>query len=418
MSRLLRSTLLMVAAVMSTACVHAIPNDGKTVVTDPTLSPVLDRIAAEGLDEKIYPGAVLIVGQPGRILHAKAYGKRTYAADAPAMTLDTIFDMASVSKVAGTSTESWVLLQDGKIKLEDPVSKYIPGFEANGKDTVTIKDLMTHTSGLKAYENNALVEKERLPEESHADALVRHYAALKPSYEPRSKYLYSCLNFQTMARVNETASGQRMQEFLQAHVWTPMGMKDTGYVLSDEQKTRIAPTHKIKGGAFSTTEIHDPLANYHSVDADHCPGNAGLFSTAPDMARFCEMVLRGGKFEGKQIISSEILAKATVSQTPPGVEEKRGLGWDIYEQPPYMTELNKEPADLVIGHTGYTGTLLWLDKHSKTYFVFLTNRTLLPGVAPKEEEQDVSPLRKKIADAVLHSLPEYSKVFAAAKTAE
>lgn len=370
----------------------------------------LDDIMTSGIASGIYPGGVLVVGKGDQILWAKAYGRHTYEKNAPRMRLDTIFDMASVSKVAGTTQATFVNLEDSKLSLDDKVAEHIPGFEANGKGDVTIIDLMTHVSGLKPYENKDRVEEKRKPGESHANALIRTYANLELNYPPRSKSRYSCLNFQTLARVNENASGERMEDLLIGRVYGPMGMKDTRYTLTGEQKRRAAPTIRRKTGELNRGETHDPLANYHG-SIEHCPGNAGLFSTAPDLTRFCRMVLNEGEFEGKQIFKPEILRMATRRQTPMEIHSVRGLGFQIHGSAPWSTDLNNTPETLIVAHYGYTGTKFWIDKRSGAYFVYLTNRTFPYKEGDTDQAPRDSGILKKICDTVLRSLPEYREYF-------
>ncbi|MBX7246762.1 MAG: beta-lactamase family protein [Candidatus Sumerlaeaceae bacterium] len=406
MSSIYRILLCCTAVALMATASKAAP---KTAKYD--LGARLDEILTSGVESKVYPGAVLIVGQPGKTLYAKAFGHFTYDTTAPAMQMDTMFDLASVSKVAGTATAAMLLIDDRKLSIDDLVTSRIPGFGANGKDKVTVKDLLTHVSGLKAYENKDKVEKSRQPNESHSDALIRDYSELKLSYEPRTSSTYSCLNLQTMARVNETILADRQDKLLKQRVYGPLGMKDTGYVLTPEQKKRCAPTVLKPDGTLLQGEIHDPLANYHGVE-DHCPGNAGLFSTAPDLAKLCEMYINGGKFGKKQIIKAETVRMMTQNQMPAAIKDKRGLGWDIYTSKPYVTDLNKTPETTVVGHTGYTGTLLWLDKNSKTYVVLLTNRTYPDDASKKKGQLDISTVRKMVCDAVLRAQPMYKSYYA------
>ncbi len=380
----------------------------KTTVT-PGLS-ALDDIVTSGIQSGIYPGAVLVVGKGDEILWAKAYGHHTYDKNSPPMKIDTIFDLASVSKVIGTTQATFVNIEDGKLSLDDKVAKFIPGFEANGKGDVTIKDLMTHVSGLKPYENRDKVEKERKEGESHADALIRHYANLELNYKPRTTSKYSCLNFQTLARVNENVSGVRQEDLLIRRVYGPMGMKDTRYVLSKEQKKRAAPTIRRKDGTLNRGEVHDPLANYHG-SIEHCPGNAGLFSTAPDMARFCQMVLNEGHYMDQQIFQPEIIRMATRRQTPQDIDSVRGLGFQIHESAPWSTGLNNTPETHIVSHYGFTGTRFWIDKRSKTYFVFLANRTFPFKAGETDQAPNDSRIHRKICDIILRSLPEYTDYF-------
>lgn len=367
----------------------------------------LDKLATEGIEQQVYPGAYLVVGQPGNLIWSKPYGTFTYEEDAASIDGTSLFDLASVSKVVGTTSAALLLLDDGTIALDDLVSKHIPGFEQGGKETVTVKDLMTHTSGLKAYDTWSIVEKGRERGETRADALIRRYASLEVSYEPRTKYTYSCLNFQTLARVVENASGERMEDLLRERVFGPLGMEDTTYILSGEQTNRAVPTQKAADGSTIVAVVHDPLAKYHGSEM-HCPGNAGLFSSGPDIAKYCEMIANGGELNGNRIFSEEILALATSTMSPEEVNENRGLGWDVYESQPYLTDLNKTPETSVIGHTGYTGTMIWIDKNTKTYMVFLTNRSY-PDDGNKSE---ISSIRRRLADTILRNLPEYQEYFA------
>ena len=371
---------------------------------------VLDDLVEAGLGDETYPGAVLIVGQPSRIIWAKAYGNKTYDEDAESMTLESIFDLASVTKVLGTTSAALALMEDDKLSPDDLVAEYIPGFGTAGKETVTIRDLMTHTSGLKAYENKNRVEKERPEGTLQSDALINHYAALKVSYEPRTDYRYSCLNFQTTARVTENIAGMRMEDYLKERVYGPLDMRNTVYSLSEEQKKRVVPTLKRSDGTVLISEVHDPLANYHGVK-DHCPGNAGLFAPATDVARYCEMIARDGDYYGREIYKPATIAMATKDQTPEGVDNKRGLGWGIYESAPYCTDLNNTPETYVIGHTGYTGTMIWIDKRTDTYMVFFTNRVYPDDKSQPEHKLSISDVRRNLADAILRHLPEYQDSF-------
>ncbi len=370
----------------------------------------LDEIMQKGIAEGRYPGGVLLIGQRGKVLWHKAYGRFTYAADSPEMKLDTVFDLASCSKVCGATPAAMLLLGDGKIALDDPVAKYLPGFEAKGKGRVTLKDLLTHVSGLKAYETWSVVEKKRKPEETHAQALARHYASLPLSYEPRSKVLYSCLNLQVMAHVVQAVAGVSTEELMRKRVWGPLGMLDTTYRPTADQRARCAPVGVREDGSLIQGEVHDPLANYHGADT-LCPGNAGLYSTAADLSRYAQLVLNGGTYARKRILKPETVRAMSTIQTPEGVTTLRSIGWAVYEPTGmFATPLNAEPGSYVIGHTGYTGTWLWLDTRTKTYVVFLTNRVYPSPATKGGEGEAVEPMREAIAQKVLHYLPAYRAV--------
>lgn len=372
--------------------------------TSGSLDSQLDALVQKGLEKKCYPGAVLIVGSQGKTLFSKTYGHYTYDPDAKPMTLDTLFDMASVSKVVGTSTAAMKLLELKKLALDDKVAKYIPEFASGGKEDDRLRDLLTHVSGLRAYTNTTAPEAMRKPGESHADAMIRHIANLPASYPPRSKVVYSCLNMQTQARVNETVLGGRMDDFLKKEIYGPLGMKDTAYRLTADQKARCAPTQESTSGPI-VARVHDPIAAYHDIDV-HCPGNAGLFSTAPDLAKYCEMILAEGKAGKKQVFKPETIRLMTSVATPAGINDTRALGWDVFTSAPYCTPKNQTDATRCIGHTGYTGTMIWLDKLSKTYMVFLTNRTW-PDDSNASSKGTIQ-TRKELINAIIHSRPEYA----------
>ncbi len=369
----------------------------------------LDAIVERGIEEEVFPGAVLVVGKPGEILWAQAYGRKTYEEDADPVRLDSVFDLASVTKVAATSAMAWKLLAEGQLSLDDRVSDYHPGFRSGGKEEVTVRDLLTHTSGLRGYPNRNRVDEQRQEGQTHAEALVSYYTGLELAYPLRTAFNYGCVNFIPMAHVNQTVAGQSAEEYLRDHIYGPLGMNDTTFRPSEEQVARAMPALRRDDDSLLTGEAHDPLANYHGAE-ERCPGNAGLFSTGPDLARFCEMILNNGRGGGQQIIDEEIVRLAATNLSPEGVETPRGLGWGIYTSPPWATEKNQEDGHRVIGHTGYTGTLIWLDQHSQTYFVLLTNR-VYPDDSPPEG-LSINGVRRQVAEAVLRAQPEYAGIFA------
>lgn len=366
----------------------------------------IDAAIQSGIDEQLYPGATLILGTDSEILYQKAYGHQTFAEDSAPTTIDSIFDMASVSKVEGTAAMSWLLLQEGKMHLDDHVTKYIPEFSQGDKESVTIRNLLTHTSGLKAYENYRLAEAKRTENETQADALILHYASLSKSYETGERCTYSCLNFQTMARVNENASGMRQEDFLIKNVYQPLGMMSTKYNMTEAELARVSPSHKHADGTDARQEIHDPLARYHGAK-EHSPGNAGLYSTAPDLAIFCQMILN----DGAGVYTPETIKEISKIQTPFNIEEKKGLGLDIYESSPYVTDQNYVPDHYVLGHSGYTGTLFLIDQNTEVFMVLLTNRTYPAQEGAVDQTPSVTPVRKAVWDQFLRMQPEYQEFY-------
>ncbi len=368
----------------------------------------IDAIIAEAISKGDAPGAVVIIGKDNKIIWEKAYGNRRIRPFAEPMTPDTIFDLASCSKVLGTSAMAMLLIQDGKLRLEDKVSKYIPEFAANGKDDVTVWNLMTHTSGLAAYCSWQEADKLR-GDKSTSDALIHYIASLKKTYPTGDFYLYSCLNYLTLARVNETVAGESMHSFLQARIWEPLGITGAGYILTPEQIARTAPTSK----GDSTTGVgivHDPLANYHRATAEHCPGNAGLFMDSHAMAVMAQLVLNRGMYNNIRIYQPDIVSLWTRphitlpqydSKKPgnKGETNRRALGWINYLDPPYVTP--KAPDGSFLGHTGWTGTYIWVDQHSGTFLIFNTN-TVHPDGDPK-----IHSYRGRITTVLRESIIQY-----------
>jgi len=360
----------------------------------------LDAIVQRGLDEQRYPGAVLLVGRGSRTLYARTFGRHTYDADSPTMRMDTLFDMASVSKVAGGTPAALLLVEDAKLGLDDPVAHHLFGFGVKGKEDVRVRDLLTHVSGLKAYESFTTVEKSRRTGESHADALYRHYASLPLAYPPRTKMVYSCLNLQTMAGIVQKVAGEPLEEMLRRRVWKHLGMKDTTYRPSARQTARCAPTGVAADGKPIRGSVHDPLANYHGSDT-FCPGNAGLYSTAPDLARYAQMILGDGMRRGKRVFQPDTIRLMTTVHTPEGVTPPRSIGWGVYAEPPHVGPIQKDPTRRTIGHTGYTGTWLWLDPQTGTYIVFLTNRVFPSPATKGGEGASIDRIRADIARTVV-----------------
>lgn len=363
----------------------------------------VDTLIMRDIEEGKMPGAVLIVGRNGQIVKRQVYGHLQLVPKKQAMPVEAIFDLASISKVVGTATATMLLIEDGKLRLDDPVARYLPDFAQQDKGDVTIFYLLTHSSGLKPYASVDKIKEERREGESRADALIRHVCQLPKAYETGKEYKYSCLNFLTLARVNETAAGESQNELLQRRVYGPLGMKDTGYILTEQQKQRTAPTIEVSG-TFLQGQVHDPLANYYG-SGEHCPGNAGLYSSAPDLAIYLQMILNRGAYNGTRVFKAETIDLMTQIHSPPGVSFRRGLGWGIYWDSPYASELNHTPEHYILGHLGYTGTYIWLDKGTKAFMVFLTNR-----VHPEEKQTVKEWLRQvlyDVVDTVRHSIHEY-----------
>ena len=367
----------------------------------------IDAIVEQAISKHVTPSACVVIGTADKILFAKAYGHLTYDESSPPATLDTIYDMASCSKAVGTTSAAVLLMQDGKLSLDDKVSKYLPDWNTDDKRDITIRNLMAHTSGLPAYTNAEKVEEGRRPGESKPDALIRAIANLPLAYKTNEGFVYACLNFITLARVNEEVAGVSQETFLRRRLFGPLGMRNTGYYLSEKKRAQAAPT--VGGDHFRQGIVHDPLANYYETGY-HCSGNAGLFTTANDLIPFCRMILSNGRWGGRQIFTPETIDLFATNQVPEKVDEIHGVGWGINVSPPGATPLNKGPKNACISHNGYTGTYIHMDRLAGTFLIVLTNR-----VFPDDSTSDYS-IRRGILWIMLESDPHYKGIVESLRT--
>ncbi len=365
-------------------------------VIDAEAAKQIDRVVNEAIAERKAPSCCVIIGTGGTTLFAKAYGRFTYDLDSPAATLDSRYDLASCSKPTGTGTALAVLIQNDKIKLDDPVSKYLPSWNRDDKCNITVRNLATHTTGLPAYTSVDRAEKGKKSGESNADALIHCIASLPLQYETNKGYKYSCLNFLTLARVNEEAGGLSQEALLRENIWEPLGMKNTGYYFSDADKKLCVPTLVKRQG-----DVHDPLAYYYR-DKYHCPGNAGLFSSANDLSLLCRMIINDGKFGSRQILRPDVVEMFFANQAK-GVDDYAwGLGWGISDNKRYPAPVVRTSKTAAISHSGYTGTYIELDRYAGTYTIILTNR-----VYPNDNT-NITSIRVGVRKVVLDTDPLYA----------
>ncbi len=341
----------------------------------------LDAVLKDAVKNGNAPGAVLVVGHNGAIVYQKAYGNRTAGQNPEPMTTDTVFDLASLTKVIATTTCVMRLEQLGQIKLNDPVAKYIPDFGQNGKQDVTIRMLLTHYSGLPA--DIDLKEAWNGADEGYSRA-----NAAKLINAPGSTFLYSDVGFVVLGELVQRVGGMPLDQYAQAYVFGPLGMTSTRFNPPTSWGPRIAPTQRDEHtGQMVRGTVHDPTAHQMGGVA----GDAGVFSTAEDVAKFAQALLNGGA----PILSSLIVEKMTTPQQPSNMPNVRGLGWDI-DSPFSSTRGELLPVGS-FGHTGFTGTSLWIDPTTNTYLILLTNSTLL-------KDGNVIGLRTEIATAVAAAL--------------
>ncbi len=351
----------------------------------------LDEVLAQALERGDFPGAVLLVTRQGKIVWRKAYGRSQLVPEPAPMKPDLIFDLASLTKPIATATSIMILVEQGRIRLWDRITNFIPEFvpylEEKGVpgEEVRLFHLLTHTSGLPPYTNPKEVAA-KYGEPCPTEVLVRHIAGIRKENRPGEKFVYSCLNYITLAQVVKIVSGQDLAEFSRQNIFKPLGMNSTFFNPPEELRARCVPTEVVNGQPLRGV-VHDPLARLQGGIS----GNAGLFSTADDLAVFAQMMLNRGEFRGARILSP--LAVERMTEIFPHLKfAGRGFGWDLNSD--YATVRGDLFGWSSYGHSGYTGTSIWIDPETATSVIFLTNR-----VHPDDRGEIIS-MRSKIANVV------------------
>ena len=340
---------------------------------------VIDSIVKDAIQSGQIPGAVVLISHDGQIVYRKAFGHRALEPHKEAMTLDTIFDLASLTKVVATTTAVMQLVEEGKIRVNDPVAKYLPEFAQNDKQDITIRELLTHFSGLS--EDLDLTQHW----EGRDTALKMAYAET-PIFPPGSKFLYSDINFILLGAIVEEFSGTTLDQYCEKNVFKPLKMAHTRFLPPAAWRPKIAPTQYDENNKMLRGVVHDPTARRMGGVAGH----AGLFSTADDLSKFAQALLAGSS-----VLPPLVVEKMTTPQQPPWATVLRGFGWDI------DSHFSTNRGDLLpvgsFGHTGFTGTSLWVDPTTRTYIIILTN-----AVHPRGG--NAIALRSKIATATAAAL--------------
>ncbi|MBZ5598014.1 MAG: DUF1343 domain-containing protein [Acidobacteriia bacterium] len=342
---------------------------------------VLDSIVQEAIHDGQIPGAVVLVWHNGQVIYDKAFGNRALEPRREPMTLDTVFDLASLTKVVATTTAVMQLVERGQVRLNDPVAKYIPEFAQNGKDEITIRELLTHYSGLRKDLDLDQPWQGR-------DASLRLVYAEKPIFPPGSRFLYSDVNFVALGALVERVSGTTLDRYCDANIFVPLRMTRTRFLPPASWLPKIAPTEFDERNKMLRGVVHDPTARRMGGVAGH----AGLFSTAGDLSLFAQALL-----DGSSVLPSLLVEKMTSPQQPPTAQELHGFGWDI--DSPFSTNRGELLPVGSFGHTGFTGTSLWIDPTTRTYIIIVSN-----AVHPRGKGSAVA-LRSKLATAVAAALP-------------
>jgi uncharacterized protein YbbC (DUF1343 family)/CubicO group peptidase (beta-lactamase class C family) len=323
---------------------------------------------AEAIRAGQTPGAVIVIGHQGQVVLRQAFGHRRLAPPRP-MTPEAVFDVASLTKVVATTTAALQLTEKGRLQLDAPVARYWPAFKGHGKERITVRELLTHYSGLRP----GLLKK---PAWSGYEAALKMIAEDKPAQPPGSQFIYSDLNFTILGELVRRVSGEPLEVYFRRNIFAPLGMKDTGFKPATSLKGRLVPTMEGSSGV-----VHDP----DTRRMGGISGSAGLFSTADDLACFAQTILDQGRHAGGQLISSAAIKDMAQPQSPAGKLPAKGLGWAIHSPSGNWSEML--PAGS-FGHKGFTGTLIWIDPETRTYLIVLSNRVYPDGEARTETLRD------------------------------
>jgi CubicO group peptidase (beta-lactamase class C family) len=348
----------------------------------------IDHVVMRGIQAGGYPGAAVVVGRKGAAVWQRGFGHLGWSADSPAVdATESIYDLASLTKVVGTTTALMILFDQGKVGLDDPVSKYIPEFSGGEKDLVTVRLLLEHRSGLPAGRD--LWRITHTPEEAR-EAVIQTPLV----YHPDQYYEYSDLGADMLGFIVEAASGQRLDQFLDDHVWKPLGMDDTFFKPADSLRDRIAPTEVNPPRGYPLRgEVHDENA----FALGGVAGHAGLFSTAADLSVFAQMMLNGGEFGGTRII-----ADSTVTLFTTRAARTRALGWNTCSGD---GSCGKYLSERAYGHTGFTGTSLWIDPDRDMFVILLTNR--VHAARARRPAKVIADVRADLSDAAALAVTDY-----------
>jgi CubicO group peptidase (beta-lactamase class C family) len=346
-----------------------------------------DSIVASGITKGIYPGAVLIIGRKDGVLHARGFGHLTWRASAPVPSPDsTLWDLASLTKVVGTTAAIMRLVEDHRVDLELPANHYLPRFAGGERGRVTVRMLLNHTSGLPSY-----VEFFRLAATRDSAVSLLYHTPLR--HRPGTVAEYSDLNFLLLGLLVEQVSGESLDQFVERSVLIPAGMAHTYYRPGDSVAARTAPTGQWKGHAVCCV-----VNDQNAARLGGAAGHAGLFSTGVDLARYARLWMNGGSLDGRQLF---LPGTVRTFLTPDSADATRLLGW---ERPPSRRDdsaYGKLISSSSYGHTGWTGTLLWIDPERDLFVVLLTNRTFGPKIG--HSIAALRSVRGALADAVVRA---------------
>ncbi|HSD47624.1 MAG TPA: exo-beta-N-acetylmuramidase NamZ domain-containing protein [Pyrinomonadaceae bacterium] len=395
--------LLIVLLIAQPALAQLRPAKPETLAVSSLALARMDSVIQDEVAKQRLPGAVVLVSRKGRLVWQKSYGSRAVEPAREAMTADTIFDVASLTKVVATATSIMILVERGKVRLSDPVSTYIPELKGEGRENITIEQLLIHRAG---YAPDFDL-RERW---TGYDEAIKRLIKEPLRNPPGTRFVYSDIGFIALGEVVKRVSGMPLDQFAKQNIFVPLHMRDTGFRPAAALRSRIAPTEKrrgqlsylgdaptnigAEGDVWLRGQVHDPT----SYRMNGVAGHAGLFSTARDLAIYCQMILNGGTYNGVRVLSALSVAEMTRPRLVSTTGATRGLGWDI------NTSFSTNRGELFplgsFGHTGFTGTSMWIDPSSQMFVVFLSNRVHPDG------KGDVGPLRGRVASIVAGAITD------------
>jgi CubicO group peptidase (beta-lactamase class C family) len=345
--------------------------------------PAAAQAISRAIDAGDIPGAVLCVGDADGIVHLRAFGHRALEPAPELMTADTVFDLASLTKPVATATSVMKLVEEGKLDPDAPVSRYLPEFGQNGKEQVTVGELLLHRGGLIA-DNHLRDYADGAPK-----AMQRIWA-LKLTDPPNTRFRYTDVGYIVLGELVRKVSGQKLDDFAVARIFAPLGMTSTAYTPLPDWRPRLAPTTKDADG-WRRGRVHDPRAELLGGVAGH----AGLFASAADLARYCRMLLNGGELDGVRVLRSETVAAMTVHHRFDGQARTYGFDADTGYS---SARGDRFDSTQTVGHTGFTGPMLWVDPANKVFVIFLCSRLHPDG------KGSVLALRRKVATAAAEAM--------------
>ena len=382
LKRVLITTVLLALVIACVAALIVVSGPIKKIDAQKLVG--IEEVVKAEIDKGNFPGAVVLVGQGEETLYFECIGNEVREPFVEVMGKQTTFDMASVTKPVSTATSVMILIDRGKIKLDDYVKDYLPAFGCNGKEEVQIKHLLNHTSGLPPYTNANELEEEYGP--LCPEKVIEKICSLEAKSKPGEEFKYSCLGYITLGKVVEKVTGKGLNVFAKENIFEPLGMKDSGYKPDESRVEDIAAT-EIKKDKLIRGSVHDPLASL----LGGVSGNAGLFSTAQDLAIYFRMLLNNGFYNGRRILSKKAVGLLTRSQA-----KGRAYGFDVSSSYSWIRGTN--PGEATFCHSGYTGTSVVCDPQNKVFVIILTNR------AHPEDKGSVKAVRTQVADIVSEAL--------------